>query len=53
MVRNDYTALMHAHRDSIADAARAAGWGFLTHHTDQPPHSALMTLHTALSEKVG
>jgi uncharacterized protein (DUF58 family) len=52
MVRDDYAALMRAHRDAVSDLARAYGWSFATHHTDRPPEAALLALHRVLSEMV-
>ena len=38
MVRDDYAALMLAHRTALSDLARSFGWSFATHHTDQRNH---------------
>jgi len=48
-IRPLYTERLAAHRDGIATMARAAGWGFATHRTDQPPHAALLALWQALA----
>ena len=52
MVRDDYAALMRAHRKALSDVAGSHGWSFATHHTDHPPESALAALHQYLSELV-
>ncbi len=52
MVRDDYAALMRAHRTALSDLARSYGWSFATHHTDKPPESALLALHQYLSQMV-
>lgn len=48
-VRGAYAARLAAHRDGLAAIARAAGWTFAVHHTDQPPQAALLALHSRLS----
>lgn len=48
-IRNSYRQRLAAHRDSIRDLARQAGWSFILHHTDQPPQSALLPLYTAMA----
>jgi uncharacterized protein (DUF58 family) len=48
-IRGLYAERLAAHRDGIATMARAAGWGFSTHRTDQPPHLALLSLWQALA----
>lgn len=52
MVREDYAALMRAHRSALSGLARSYGWSFTTHHTDKPPESVLLALHQHLSEMV-
>jgi uncharacterized protein (DUF58 family) len=52
MVRDDYAALMRAHRTALSDLAGSYGWSFATHHTDHPPEAALLALHQILSEQV-
>lgn len=47
-LRDEYRAKLAAHRAALAEAARAWGWGFATHHTDAPPEPALLALHQAL-----
>ncbi len=48
-VRADYVARFVAHRESVADLARAVGWTFAVHHTDRPAQSALLALYGAMS----
>ncbi len=48
-VRADYVARFVAHRESVADIARAVGWTFAVHHTDRPAQSALLALYGAMS----
>ncbi len=50
-LRDAYRAKLAAHRATLADAARAWGWGFTTHHTDTPPEPALLALHQALESR--
>lgn len=38
-VRQLYAERLAAHPDAISTMARAAGWGFATHRTDQPAPS--------------
>ncbi|MBK1661736.1 DUF58 domain-containing protein [Paracraurococcus ruber] len=47
--RRVYLERLRHHRDGIAGICAAAGWGFLTHHVDQPPQAALLALWQALS----
>jgi len=44
-----YLERLRRQREGIAAIAAAAGWGFLTHHTDQPPAQALLALWQALA----
>ncbi|WP_249681054.1 DUF58 domain-containing protein [Roseococcus pinisoli] len=48
-IRGLYAERLAAHRDGLSTMARAAGWGFSTHLTDQPPHLALLSLWQALA----
>lgn len=48
-LRGSYQRRLAAHRDGLAAMTRALGWSFATHHTDQPPQSALLALHMRLS----
>jgi uncharacterized protein (DUF58 family) len=52
-VREDYTARLRAHREGLANIARAYGWSFLSHRTDRPPHLALLALYSALARSPG
>ncbi|MCO6419802.1 DUF58 domain-containing protein [Siccirubricoccus sp. KC 17139] len=44
-----YQERLRRHREGIAAIAAAAGWGFLSHHVDQPPQAALLALWQALA----
>ncbi len=48
-VRAAYAERLAAHRDGLAAIARAAGWTFAIHHTDQPPQAALLGLSVQLA----
>jgi uncharacterized protein (DUF58 family) len=48
-VRGDYLARLDAQRAGLRAIARAAGWIFATHRSDQPPQSALLALYAALT----
>lgn len=48
-LREPYRHRLAAHRDGLAAIARALGWSFAIHHTDQPPQAALLALHARLS----
>ncbi len=52
-VRGDYLARLDAQRAGLRAIARAAGWIFATHRTDQPPQSALLALYAALARPAG
>lgn len=49
-VRDEYTALMNAHRDALTDICRSNGWTFTVYRTDRRVESTLLTLHTLMSE---
>ena len=49
-VRNEYTALMDAHRGAVADICRSNGWTMTVHRTDRPAERTLLTLHMLMSE---
>jgi len=51
-VRLGYRDRLAAHREAIGDIARRAGWGFVLHHTDSPPQTALLPLYTAMAGMV-
>lgn len=48
-VREDYQELMAAQRQGLRDIARATGWTYVLHHTDQPPQAALLQLFMTMS----
>ena len=48
-VRSLYAERLRQHRAGVAAIAAAAGWGFLTHRTDQPAAQALLALWQALA----
>lgn len=48
-VRGLYEERLRLHRAGVAAIAAAAGWGFLTHRTDQPPGQVLLALWQALA----
>ena len=52
-VRGDYLARLDAQRAGLRAIARAAGWTYATHRTDQPPQSALLALYAALTRPPG
>lgn len=52
-VRAAYAGRVAAHRDGLATLARSNGCTLMTHHTDQPPESALLALWLSLSGEAG
>jgi uncharacterized protein (DUF58 family) len=48
-VRESYHERLTRHRAAIGDIARRVGWGFIIHHTDSPPQTALLPLYTAMA----
>jgi uncharacterized protein (DUF58 family) len=48
-VRELYEERLQLHRAGVAAIAAAAGWGFLSHRTDQPPGQVLLALWQALA----
>ena len=48
-LRTDYVGRFANHREAVAQLARAAGWTFAVHHTDQPAQAALLALYGAMS----
>lgn len=48
-LRPAYSARFAAHRAGLGALARAAGWSFSVHRTDQPAQAALLSLYTAMS----
>lgn len=49
-VRDEYTALMNAHRAALSDICRSNGWTFTVNRTSQPVETTLLTLHMLMSE---
>jgi len=49
-IRDAYQQKLAAHRDALIALTNRFGWTFGVHHTDRPPHTALVSLHTRLSE---
>ncbi|MEQ8734608.1 MAG: DUF58 domain-containing protein [Rhodospirillaceae bacterium] len=49
-IRDEYQQKLAAHRDALVAITNRFGWTFGVHHTDRPPHTALVSLHTRLSE---
>lgn len=52
-IRDDYRAALEAHRQGLRELARAAGWTIVTHHTDHPPQTVLLSLFLAIAERRG
>jgi uncharacterized protein (DUF58 family) len=50
-VRDVYAARLRAQQEGLTTIARAAGFGFSIHRTDQPPETALLALYTALAAR--
>jgi len=48
-LRAGYLRRLADHRAALAAVARDAGWSFAVHHTDRPPHLALLALHARLA----
>jgi uncharacterized protein (DUF58 family) len=49
-VREDYRQRLAEHQQGLSDLARALGWHWAVHRTDQPPEQALLSLFVHLSE---
>jgi len=49
-VRGEYRNLFEAHVAGLGDIARQVGWNFLSHRTDHPPESAVLSLYQALAK---
>lgn len=49
-VRDEYTALLAAHRGALADLCRSSGWTFTVNRTDHPAESTMLMLHMLMSE---
>jgi uncharacterized protein (DUF58 family) len=52
-VRAEYRRRLAAQRAELTAIARANGWTFLTHRTDRPPETALLSLYLGLSGQLG
>lgn len=52
-VRQEYVQKMAEHQAGLADIARAAGWNYTLHLTDQPPEAALLRLFVHLAQLPG
>lgn len=50
-IRQAYQDRLRAHRQGLADLARAAGWSYAVHRTDRPPQTALLTLWGAMAQE--
>lgn len=50
-IREDYQQRLKDHRTALISLANRMGWSFGVHHTDKPPHTALVTLHNRLAEQ--
>jgi uncharacterized protein (DUF58 family) len=52
-VRDEYQEKMAEHQAGLADIARAVGWNYTLHLTDQPPEAALLRLFVNLAQMPG
>jgi uncharacterized protein (DUF58 family) len=52
-VRDEYQAKMAEHQAGLADIARAVGWNYALHLTDQAPEAALLRLYVNLAQLPG
>ena len=52
-VRDEYQEKMAEHQAGLADIARAVGWNYTLHLTDQPPEAALLRLFVHLAQLPG
>lgn len=50
-VRDEYRQKMAEHQQGLADIARAVGWHYTLHLTDQPPEAALLRLFVNLAQQ--
>lgn len=48
-LQEDYRRLYFAHRRALADRASKTGWTFISHRTDKPPESTLLSLYLDLA----
>lgn len=51
-VRTDYVKRLADHRAGLSALASRMGWAFSVHHTDKPPHTALVALHMGLMKQL-
>lgn len=49
-LRRSYQEKFNAHRAKLEGLARKTGWTFLSHHTDRPAQTAILSLFTALGD---
>lgn len=49
-LRRAYQDKFNAHRAKLEALARKTGWTFLSHHTDRPAQTAILSLFTALGD---
>lgn len=49
-MRRAYQEKFNAHRDTLEMLAKKTGWTFMTHHTDRPAQTALLSLFAALGD---
>lgn len=52
-VREEYREKMAEHQAGLADIARAVGWNYTLHLTNQPPEAALLRLYVNLAQLPG
>ncbi len=52
-VRDEYKEKMAEHQAGLADIARAVGWNYTLHLTDQAPEAALLRLYVNLAQLPG
>jgi len=50
-IAGTYQHVFKTHLEGVQSIARAAGWGYTRHRTDQAPEIALMSLYVALSDQ--
>lgn len=48
-LRTAYKKRLTSHQDQLMDMTRTVGWSFATHRTDHAPTSALLALHSIIS----
>lgn len=52
-LRDGYRTRLATHRARLRDCARRYRGSFIVHHTDRPPHAALLALHAVLTAPQG